>query len=125
MSLKEQGVAKFGRLIGQNNTQAAHLTALIKAEPELELMAPTEINIVCFRYRGAGADEAALRALNTELILRLQESGAAVLSDTTVAQKHCLRIAINNHRTQRQDLDFAVNEVIRVGRRLASNNAYS
>jgi len=59
-------------------------------------VAPVDLNIVCFRYAGGLKDEAALKAINTEIMLRLQESGVAILSDTTVAGRHCLRVAINN-----------------------------
>ena len=116
MSLKEQGVEKFGRLIDQNIAQGAYLTALIEAEPKLELMAPTSINIVCFRYLAAGRDDEQIKAINTEIMLRLQEAGTAVPSDTTVRGRYCLRIAINNHRTQRADLDLLIAEVLRLGR---------
>ncbi|MGB8816898.1 MAG: aminotransferase class I/II-fold pyridoxal phosphate-dependent enzyme [Rhizobiaceae bacterium] len=115
MSLKEQGVAKFGRLIDQNIAQGAYLTSLIEHEPSLELMAPTVINIVCFRYSIAGANEAAHRALNTEIMLRMQEAGTAVMTDTTIHGRHCLRAAINNHRTRREDLDVLVSEMMRLG----------
>ena len=106
MSLKEHGTEKFGRLIDQNIAQANYLTRLIDVEPHLERMAPTAINIVCFRYCMEGADEAAHRALNTEIMLRLQEAGTAVMTDTTIHGRHCLRAAINNHRTRREDLDL-------------------
>jgi aromatic-L-amino-acid/L-tryptophan decarboxylase len=119
MSLKEHGTEKFGRLIDQNIAQGAYLSELISAEPSLELMAPTAINIVCFRYRIEGADEAAHEALNTEIMLRLQEAGTAVMTDTTIHGRHCLRAAINNHRTRRDDLDLLVTEVTRLGRALA------
>ena len=39
-------------------------------------------------------------------MLRLQELGIAVVSDTTVHHEHCLRVAINNHRTKREDLQL-------------------
>ena len=120
MSLKEQGVAKFGRLIDQNIAQGAYLSGLIAEDRRLELMAPTAINIVCFRYRGEGASEASLKALNTEIMLRLQEAGTAVPSDTTVHGRHCLRVAINNHRTRRDDLQLLVSEIVRLGRELES-----
>jgi aromatic-L-amino-acid/L-tryptophan decarboxylase len=120
MSLKEQGVTKFGRLIDQNIAQGAYLTTLIATEPKLELMAPTVINIVCFRYRSAGASEEALKVLNTEIMLRLQEAGTAVLTDTTVHGQHCLRVAINNHRTRREDLQLLVGETLRLGHMLES-----
>ena len=115
MSLKEQGVEKFGRLIDQNIAQGAYLTKLIAAEPKLELMAPTSINIVCFRYRPTRGDEATVKAINTEIMLRLQEAGTAVFSDTTLRSHHCLRIAINNHRTTRADLELLIAEVRRTG----------
>ena len=118
MSLKEQGVAKFGALIDQHIAMGHYLAARIKADPQLELMAPAAINIVCFRYRGRGGSEAELRALNTEIMLRLQESGVAVPTDTTLNGQHSLRAAITNHRTTRADLDLLISEVARLGQSL-------
>ncbi len=115
MSLKEHGIEKFGRLIDQNIAQARYLTDLIEAEPVLELVAPTNINIVCFRYRPRDLNRAALKSTNSEIMIRLQEEGVAALSDTTVHGEHCLRAAINNHRTRRGDLELLVKEVIRLG----------
>ncbi|HET9820309.1 MAG TPA: pyridoxal-dependent decarboxylase [Burkholderiaceae bacterium] len=121
MALKEHGVGKFGRLIDQNVAQARHLAGLIEAEPRLELMAPAPINIVCFRHRLPGASEAALKAFNTEIMLRLQEAGTATVSDTTLQGRHSLRVAIANHRTRQGDLDLLVDAVLRVGAELQRN----
>ncbi|TGP55331.1 amino acid decarboxylase [bacterium M00.F.Ca.ET.230.01.1.1] len=115
MALKQHGVEKFGRLIDQNIAQAHYLTGLIEAQPALELMAPTTVNIVCFRYLVDGASDDRLKALNTEIMLRLQEEGVAVLSDTTVHGRHCLRVAIANHRTRHDDLDLLVRGMLRLG----------
>jgi glutamate/tyrosine decarboxylase-like PLP-dependent enzyme len=115
MALKEHGIEKFGRLIDQNIEQARYLTELVEAEPLLELAAPTSTSIVCYRYRRDGMGAKELKALNTEIMLRLQEDGIAALSDTTIKGEHCLRVAINNHRTQRSDLDLLIGETIRIG----------
>ncbi|ESZ49384.1 pyridoxal phosphate-dependent decarboxylase family protein [Mesorhizobium sp. RSR565B] len=120
MALREHGVEKFGRLIDQNIAQGQYLSRLIAAEPALELTAPTSINIVCFRYRADGLDGERAKALNTEIMLRLQEDGTAAISDTTVQGRHCLRVAINNHRTRREDLDLLVAETVRLGNEIAS-----
>jgi aromatic-L-amino-acid/L-tryptophan decarboxylase len=125
MSLKENGVEKFGRLIDQNIEQAQYLEQRIRAEPKLELVAPVGLNIVCFRYANGRSDEAGLKALNTEIMLRIQESGLAVPSDTTVAGKHCLRVAINNHRTTRPDLDLLVEAVLKIGAQIEAEGAAS
>jgi glutamate/tyrosine decarboxylase-like PLP-dependent enzyme len=119
MALKHHGVAKFGRLIDQNIAQAAHLAARVRAEPMLDLMAPQVINIVCFRYAPAGMGEDDLRRVNTEIMLRMQEDGTAVLTDTTIGRRHCLRVAITNHRTKLADLDMAVDAVLRIGAEVA------
>jgi glutamate/tyrosine decarboxylase-like PLP-dependent enzyme len=81
-------------------------------------MFPTNINIVCFRYDPGGLSPETLRAINSEIMLCLQEEGTAVLSDTTVHGAHCLRVAVNNHRTQKQDLDLLVSEILRLGHKL-------
>jgi aromatic-L-amino-acid decarboxylase len=118
MSLREHGVKKFGRLIDQDIRKARHLTDLIEATENLELLFPTNINIVCFRYDPGDLEEDELKSVNTEIMLRLQEDGTAVLSDTTVHGRHCLRAAINNHRTVTEDLDLLVAEIARIGAKL-------
>ncbi|MBT3333016.1 MAG: aminotransferase class V-fold PLP-dependent enzyme [Rhodospirillaceae bacterium] len=121
MALQEHGVEKFGRLIDQNVAQAAYLTDLIEANPKLELASDTTINIVCYRYEPKNISAAALKHLNTEIMLQMQETGVAAVSDTTVHGKHCLRVAINNHRTVREDLDILVAETVRLGNSLMAD----
>jgi len=115
MALKEHGIEKFGRLIDQNIDQAQHLTGLIASEPSLKLVAPTCINIVCYHFQPEELESDVLKSLNMEIMLRLQEEGIASLSDTTVRGEHCLRVAINNHRTRRDDLNVLVRETVRIG----------
>jgi aromatic-L-amino-acid decarboxylase len=115
MSLQEHGVQKFGRLIDQNLEQAQYLTTLVKNHALLELTVETNISIVCYRYNPGNKSDIELKSVNTEIMLRMQETGVAAVSDTTVHGKHCLRVAINNHRTITSDLDLLVNETVRIG----------
>ncbi|MFD1158046.1 pyridoxal phosphate-dependent decarboxylase family protein [Roseovarius aestuarii] len=121
MTLKEHGVEKFGRLIDQNIAQARYLTEMVNEDAELELAAPTTVNIVCFRYKPAELADDALETLNTEIMIRLQESGTAAVSDTTVKGRHCLRAAICNHRTRLSDLELLLREVKAVGLEVLEN----
>src|SRR6185436_13008828 len=54
LSFKAHGVEAFARLIDQNVQQAQHLAALVEAHPDLELLAPVPLNVVCFRYAPEG-----------------------------------------------------------------------
>lgn len=121
MAVKEHGIDKFGRLIDQNIAQAHYLSDLIDAEPGLERLTPTSINLVCFSCRAEGRDAADIKALNVEIMLRLQEEGIGVLSDTTIKGRHCLRVAITNHRTRRADLDLLVREIVRLQSSISAN----
>ena len=115
MMLRQHGADGFGRLIAQNIEQARYLARRIAEEPCLELVAPADISIVCFRHDPGGMDEDQLRAHNTEILLRLQESGVAAPSATTMRGRYCLRVAICNHRTEYRDLDILLDEVVRLG----------
>ena len=118
MSLRENGVKKFGRLIDQDIAKAAYLSERIEQSDNLRLLLPTCINIVCFLYDPGGKSDDELKVINTEIMLRMQEEGTVVLSDTTVHGSHCLRAAINNHRTLPEDLDLLVAETLRLGNSL-------
>jgi glutamate/tyrosine decarboxylase-like PLP-dependent enzyme len=116
MSLKEHGRRKYGRLIGQNIVQARYLADLIVSTPELELVAPVPLNVVCFRYTRPGLDEAELDKVNEQITVELQEEGIAVPSMTTIRGKRVLRVANTNHRSRREDFDVLVREVVRIGK---------
>ena len=115
MSIQEHGIETFGRLVKQNVEQARYLQQLVEAAPELELVADVPLNIVCFRYRGALTDPAAIDTLNKELLLRLHEGGLAAPSYTVIDGKYALRVCITNHRSRREDFDILVREVVRLG----------
>ena len=121
ISLKEHGVEKFGRLIDQNIAQAAYLKSIVEAESRLELMAPVEASIVCFRYCLGGADEELSRRINREIMYQLQETGMAAMSDTTIKGRYSLRVAINNHRTRIDDIDQTVTALLHIGDTLSSD----
>ena len=110
---------KHARLIGQNVAQARYLARRVEEAPELELLAPVPLNVVCFRFLAGGTTEAALNQLNQDLLAALQESGVAAPSSAMLAGKFAIRVAITNHRSRREDFDLLVRETIRLGRELA------
>jgi glutamate/tyrosine decarboxylase-like PLP-dependent enzyme len=122
MSLKEQGFEKYQQMIAQNNRQAEYLGDLVEAESQLELTAPVSMSITCFRMMQPDYTEEALRSLNREILLRLQEEGIASPSSTILNGKFTLRIANVNQRTRFEDMELLVREVLRIGNEIHSEN---
>jgi glutamate/tyrosine decarboxylase-like PLP-dependent enzyme len=80
------------------------LATAIDESRDLERLAPVGLNIVCFRYRRVGVDEAALDLINKDIVADAQESGVAVPSSTSVDGKLAIRVNLTNHRTTMDDL---------------------
>jgi aromatic-L-amino-acid decarboxylase len=118
-SLKEHGLRKFQALVEQNVAQTKYLAEMIEADRQLELLAPVPLNVVCFRFRGGIDDESTLTALNKGILLRLQESGAASPSSTILGGRFAIRVANVNHRSRREDFEYLVREVGRLGEEIA------
>ncbi len=118
LSLKAHGVKAFTKLIEQNVAQARYLVGLIESHADLELLADVPLNVVCFRYRPADGAEDSLNIVNQELLMRLQESGIAVISSTVFGGKFALRAALTNHRSKREDFQILIDAVLKIGQRI-------
>ncbi len=105
--LKTYGLDALGAVIDRACDLARALATEVEAHPELELLSPVGLNIVCFGYRGA--DNAAIAA-------DLQEAGRVAPSTTTLAGCTAIRAAIVNHRTELQDIHALVEGVLARGR---------
>ena len=118
MSLKEHGIQKYGRLVQQNIDQARYLGEKVSQTPNLELLVPVSMNIVCFRFNDGKHSEEALNQLNKEILMRLHESGIATPSYTIIHGKYAIRTNITNHRTRLEDLDLLISTIIEIATRL-------
>ena len=123
MSIKEQGLDKYGRLITQNVNQAQYLGKLIDSHHSLELMAPVGLDIVCYRYNPGGMSEGELNALNKEILAELHERGLAIPSYTTLRGRYCIRVAIANHRSVMSDFDELARDSVALGEELNKSSA--
>ena len=110
-TLKTYGADSLGQVIAGTVALAQRLAARVAAEPELELLGPVPLNIVCFGYRSPDADR-----LNAEIVEDLHEAGRVAPSLTTIGGRTAIRAAIVNHRTTAADVDALVDAVLACGR---------
>jgi glutamate/tyrosine decarboxylase-like PLP-dependent enzyme len=104
-TLRTHGTRGLGAAMLKNVRQAEALARAIDAADDLERLAPVSLNIVCFRYRRAGLDDAALDRINMALVADTQESGVAVPSSTLLDGRFAIRVNLTNHRTTMADLE--------------------
>ncbi len=109
-TLQVYGTDRLGQVIAHTCDLAKYLEQRILATPQLELLAPVSLNIVCFRYRGDDADH-----INAGIVGALQESGRVAPSTTTLDGKLAIRAAIFNHRTNKADIDALINATLELG----------
>jgi glutamate/tyrosine decarboxylase-like PLP-dependent enzyme len=93
------------------------------ASDELELLAEPVLSICCFRYRPPSwSNETRLDELNAAILLGVRARGRSVTSSTRVDGSFAIRPCFINPRTTLDDADALVDEVLEVGRELASES---
>jgi glutamate/tyrosine decarboxylase-like PLP-dependent enzyme len=114
-TIQVYGAEKLGQVISGTCALAQYLKQRIEASAQLELLAPVSLNIVCFRYKGAGVDQSNSDRVNADIVVALQESGIAAPSTTVVNGQLAIRAAIVNHRTNEGDIDALIKAAIAFG----------
>ena len=105
--------------VARHNILAQYMASLIDDVPQLELMAPVELSIVCFRsvpdsLRG---DEERLDALNKRIMEEVQAGGKAFVNGTILHERFVLRSCALHYALTEEDVEAIIEEVRRVGAR--------
>ncbi len=107
MTITAYGAEAFGKIVDHSCALAQHLVARIKNSNRLALLAPAQLNIVCFGVAGFSNEQ------TDNLVADLQEDGLFAPSTTTINGRRAIRAAIVNHRTEQADIDALVDEILR------------
>jgi aromatic-L-amino-acid/L-tryptophan decarboxylase len=97
------GLAGLRAHIRSHVAMAAELAGWVRADPRFTLAAPPSLALVCLRLvTGAGtqADDAATRTL----LERVNASGRALLTHTTVDGRYVIRVAVGSVATRASDV---------------------
>ncbi len=122
MSLLQTGRQGLETMVSYHNSLALYLASQIEAAPNLQLLAPVTLSIVCFRYIPAefeGSEEV-LNTLNKTIMEEVQAGGDSFITSTVVDGRYALRACIVHYATLQQDLDALVKVVQATGQRLAT-----
>lgn len=113
--MRELGVEGFRALWRSDLEVAAELRRAVAAHPRLELVGPSDLSIVCFRYLPLRGDA---DVLNRKLVNRIQQDGRLFVSGTLVRGTYALRAAILNFRSTPADARLTADVVAELGEEL-------
>ena len=117
-ALKAYGREGYEALVRRCVANAALLGKKIEASEDLELLAPVNLNIVCFRYAPAHLSEAERDALNSRAIRAIQHDGRAFVTPTTWNGKGAIRAAFDNWATGPGDVEILWTALTDIGKEL-------
>jgi glutamate/tyrosine decarboxylase-like PLP-dependent enzyme len=105
-TLRAYGREGYRAMVERHLALAQRLAAAIDEHQSFERLAEVPLNIVCFRARPAGLNEADLNELNAELGAALLADGRVFAGTTTYDGKVCFRPAFVNWLTTEEDVDL-------------------
>ena len=113
--LKARGLRGISQAIQRNIDLRRHLDRRVDEEVRLEPLG-SELSIACFRYTPHETTTLErVNAINREILETLVREGRCYMSPTELEGRYVLRVCIVNFRTTQSDVDFLVDEVLRVG----------
>ena len=124
MSVQTFGMAAFRRAIQQGIELAVQAEDFVGASPDLQLMSPAQLGILCFRANPSETlDEPALERVNRKVLARVFWEEPALVSSTLVRGSFTLRLCILNHTTTWDDVRETLEAIARFGREAADELA--
>lgn len=117
-TLAAYGRSGYREMVERHVGLARRLADEVKAADDFELLEEPAINVVCFRYRPEGVDEADLDQLNRRLGQAILDDGRVYFGTTIYAGKVAFRPAISNWRTTAVDVDLILPTARELGARL-------
>lgn len=106
--IRSFGVKGLQDKLKHHLTLAEKLSDVIREDPDFEIMAPVNFNLICFRYKPAGMEETtALDKLNESLLREINRSGKAYLTHTRLDGQFVLRMVIAQTNVEQRHVDQA------------------
>jgi glutamate/tyrosine decarboxylase-like PLP-dependent enzyme len=102
-ALRAAGRSGFEEIVARSIANAERFASWVSRSPELELVAPVHLNIVCFRVRSS-TDLPNADVMTADLTERIQRSGMAFVTSTRWKGRAAIRAAFDNWSTRESDV---------------------
>lgn len=123
MQFQVYGATKLTQVIEDNIALVEHLVRLIQESDDFELMTPSPLSAVCFRYKPnrsatTDSDENFYDDLNNRILLEIERHGEFFVTGTKINGRTALRVCCVNHRTTATDISELIECIRGTGERI-------
>ena len=118
MTVQTFGMAALRHAVANGMELAARADEYVRKSPDLELLNPASLGILCFRAHPGGPDldEESLEKINRTVLARIFWDGTWLISSTQIGGKFSLRLCIINHTTTWDDVRATLEAAAQFGR---------
>jgi aromatic-L-amino-acid decarboxylase len=111
LPLKLFGIEPFRQQLDEKLDLAEWAAAELHKIEGIEMIAEPQLSIIAFRLLRPGLAEAALNALNRDLIARINAYQRVMLTGAVLDGRFVIRICVVSHRTHRQRMEMCMEDI--------------
>lgn len=116
--IRNYGLEGLQKHLRTHISLAQELTKWIETSPDFELLAPTSLNLVCFRYHPKNIQkEETLNSINKKILDQLNKNGRMYLTHTKINQQYTLRIVIGQTFVETHHVQSAWEQIQEIARK--------
>ncbi len=102
--IRSYGVKGLQEMVRKHLALAQTFKEWVEQDNRFEVMAPVNLSLVCFRLIIDGASESELERINEQLLERVNATGRAFLSHTSLKGRYVLRMNIAQRTTEEKHI---------------------
>jgi len=116
--IRMYGVEGLQDKVRSHIRMARRLAEMIALENDFQILAPVTINVVCFRFKPAGAGEEEINKLNETLNHKLNDTGKIYLTHTVINGMYTLRMVTGQTNVKMEHVEKAWDLIRKTARAL-------
>jgi aromatic-L-amino-acid decarboxylase len=116
--IRMYGVEGLQDKVRSHIRMARRLAEMIALENDFQILAPVTINVVCFRFKPAGAGEEEINKLNETLNHKLNDTGKIYLTHTVLSGMYTLRMVTGQTNVRMEHVEKAWDLIRKTARAL-------
>jgi len=105
--LRNFGLDGIRERIRKHNQNISELVDRLASSPEIEILAPTYLNMVCFRFNTGNIPEDKLNEINERILQRVNDTGKVFLTHTRINGKFTIRLVSGQTYVEKRHIEQA------------------